>query len=74
MAKATGKDTSEFRSLRVKQATIQRLNDLRFAFESSYLERMTYDKLIGRLIDCVEAGDPNVWENFCVIEHKKSEN
>lgn len=71
MAKEVNK-SSEFRALRLKQETLWKLKDIRFAFESSYLERITNDELIARLISCVEAADPAVWENYCLIEQKKT--
>ena len=73
MAKEVNK-LSEFRALRLKQETLRKLKDIRFAFESSYLERITNDELIARLISCVEAGDPSVWENYCLIEQKRDNN
>lgn len=59
--------------LRLGEATLERLKDMRLAFESSYMERMTNDLFIERLIACVEEAEPAVWENYCKIGERRGD-
>ena len=61
----------EFGSLRLKPETLEKLRDVKLAFETSYLVRVTNDDLIRKLIGCIEDAEPAVWENLCLIREKK---
>ena len=63
----------EYRSLRLKPKTIDVLKDVKLAFEASYLERMTMDALMDRLVACLEEAEPSVWDNLCAIQQKKGQ-
>lgn len=60
-----------YRSLRVKADTLETLQDVKLAFESAYLSRMTNDELVGKLVACIEDAEPAVWESYCLIRQKK---
>ena len=62
----------DYRSFRLSKEMIATLKDIRFAFEACYLEKLSNDQLVQKLIDCIEDGDPGVWENYCRIREKKN--
>ena len=61
-----------FRSLRLKKETLDRLRELKVAFEASRLESMTNDVFIDNLIGVVRGGAPEVWEAYMKIQEKKN--
>lgn len=63
----------DFGALRLTRPVLEDLKDLKVAFESCYLERMTNDQFIGHLIAAVEDGDPGVWDNYVKILAKREE-
>ena len=71
MCDMTTKDYG-FRSLRLKKETLDRLRELKVAFEASRLESMTNDVFIDNLIRVVRSGAPEVWEAYMKIQEKKS--
>lgn len=62
----------EYGALRLKKDTIEYLKDVKLAFESSYLQRFTFDEFARRLVACVEDAEPAVWEALGLITGKKS--
>ena len=71
MCDMTKKDYG-FRSLRLKKETLDRLRELKVAFEASRLESMTNDVFIDNLIGVVRSGASEVWEAYMKIQEKKS--
>ena len=65
---------SNFRTLKLKPETLERLQDLKLAFEMSYCEPMYNDAFVQKLIASVEDGEPAVWEYYCKIQTKREEN
>lgn len=63
---------TEYGALRLKKDTIEYLKDAKLAFESSYLQRFTFDEFARRLVACVEDAEPAVWEALGLITGKKS--
>ena len=64
---------TKFGNFRLRQENIEKLKDLRLAFESSYARRMTNDEFIEKLIASVEGSEPAVWEAFGKIALKREE-
>lgn len=60
-------------SLRLTKEMLEELKDLKLAFESCYMERLTFDEFMRKLIAAVEDGEPGVWETFEIIRQKKFE-
>lgn len=71
MCDMTTKDYG-FRSLRLKKEALDRLRELKVAFEASRLESMTNDVFIDNLIGVVRSGAPEVWEAYMKIQEKKN--
>ena len=71
MCDMTTKDYG-FRSLRLKKEMLDRLRELKVAFEASRLESMTNDVFIDNLIGVVRSGAPEVWEAYMKIQEKKN--
>ena len=65
--------TNTFGALRLKKDTLDKLRDLKVAFEACYLESMTFDRFVEQLISSVEDGDVAVWETYCKIQQKREE-
>ncbi len=61
----------EYGALRLKKDTIECLKDVKLAFESSYLQRFTYDEFVRKLVECIEDAEPAVWETYCQVVEKK---
>ena len=64
-------DKVKFKSLRIKEETVEKLADVQLAFESTYMQHLTKDELVQKLIDCIEDSEPAVWETLCFIREKK---
>lgn len=62
---------NQYKALRLKEETLDKLSDVQLAFESAYMKRMTKDELVQKLIDCIEDAEPAVWETYCQIQEKK---
>ena len=60
-------------SLRLPKRSIEKLKDVRLAFEANYMQRITNGRLIDMLIACLEDAEPAVWEAYCKIVDKKDE-
>ena len=63
---------NQYKALRLKEETLEKLSDVQLAFESTYLKRMTKDEFVLKLIDCIEDAEPAVWQNYCAIADKKN--
>lgn len=63
----------DFGALRLTRPVLEDLKVLKVAFESCYLERMTNDEFIRRLIASVEDSEPGVWDNYIKILAKRKE-
>lgn len=61
-------------SLRLRKATIESLKDLHLAFEVAYLHQFSNDQFIQKMIDCIEDGDPAVWDAYLEIVSKRENN
>lgn len=61
-------------NLRLSKATITTLKDLHLAFEMAYLHQFSNDQFIQKMIDCIEDGDPAVWDAYLEIVSKREEN
>lgn len=64
---------TEYGALRLKKDTIEYLKDAKLAFESSYMQRFTFDEFARRLVACVEEAEPAVWEHLCLILDRKED-
>jgi len=64
---------TKYGNFRLRQEIIEKLKDMRLAFESSYGRRMTNDEFIEKLIASVEGSEPAVWEAYCKIILKRGE-
>lgn len=62
-----------FGSLRLPKECLNDLKDVRLAFESCYMQRLTNEELVGKLIACIEDAEPAVWEAYCRIVDKRNE-
>lgn len=58
---------TKYGNFRLRQENIDRLKDMRLAFESCYAHRMTNDEFIDKLIASVEGSEPAVWDKYCSI-------
>ena len=63
---------NQYKALRLKEETLDKLSDVQLAFESTYMKRMTKDEFVQKLIDCIEDAEPIVWQNYCAIADKKN--
>lgn len=63
---------NQYKALRLKEETLDKLSDVQLAFESTYMKRMTKDELVLKLFDCIEAAEPAVWQSYCTIAVKKN--
>ena len=63
---------NQYKALRLKKETLDKLSDVQLAFESTYMKRMTKDELVQKLFDCIEAAEPAVWQYYCAIDDKKN--
>ena len=60
----------QYSSLRVKPETLDSIQDVKLAFESTYLCRFTNDELVKKLVECIEDAEPAVWNNYLLIKEK----
>ena len=63
----------KYGSLRLKEDTIAFLRNLKDAFEICYGHPFTYDGFIRQLSASLEAGDPAVWEMYCLRDMQRDE-
>ena len=64
---------NNYRSLRLKEDTLENLRDLREAYEITYGKTFTYDEFVQQMAASIEEGDPAVWEVFCLRKEQKAE-
>lgn len=64
---------NNYRSLRLKEDTLDNLRDLREAFEITYGKSFTYDEFVQQMAASIEDGDPAVWEVFCLRKEQRAE-
>lgn len=74
VASVTNVVVMSYGSLRLSKATIESLKDLHLAFEVAYLHQFSNDQFIQKMIDCIEDGDPAVWDAYLEIVSKREEN
>lgn len=62
----------KYGSIRLPEPVVDDLKDVRLAFESCYLQRLTNEELMHKLIACIEDAEPAVWEAYCRIVMKRN--
>jgi hypothetical protein len=65
--------SDEYRTLRLKKETMDRMRDLKESYEMTYGRKMTYDEFCQKLVACVEDGDVAVWELFCLRQQQRED-
>lgn len=56
--------SKEFKSLRLPEETIRKLQTLKIAYASACGRPMTFEDVVSRLIDCVEREEPAVFSKY----------
>ena len=64
---------SKYGSLRLKEDTLEFLHYLKEAYEITYSKPFTNDAFIRQMTASIEAGDPAVWEMFCLRDMQRDE-
>ena len=62
-----------FSALRLKKPTVEHLQTLKRAFELTYVQPLSNDYFIEKLIDGIKENNPKVWDTYSALLSIKEE-
>lgn len=62
---------SEFGALRLRNETVADFKAFKFAYESTHLQKETYDSILQKMLDALAASDPATLAAYQIITGRK---
>ena len=56
-----------FSAFRLKKPTVERLQMLKRAFELTYVQPLSNDYFMEKLIECIKVNNPKVWSTYTAL-------